>query len=106
MAHYGPRAEFHHGDCVGADYEAAFLAREIGYRVVGHPPLVQTKRGFFACDELCLPKKYLDRNRDIVDACSVLVAAPKESQETVRSGTWATVRYARKIGRAIEMVRP
>ena len=39
-------------------------------------------------------------------ATDTLVAAPKEDEEVVRSGTWATVRYARKAGRVVLVVRP
>jgi predicted Rossmann fold nucleotide-binding protein DprA/Smf involved in DNA uptake len=52
------------------------------------------------------PKAPLDRNRDIVDAAAVLIAAPKEMTETLRSGTWATVRYARKQGKQVWIVWP
>ena len=52
------------------------------------------------------PKGYLDRNHDIVDAADVLIAAPSGTTEKRRSGTWATVRYARKLGRTICVVLP
>jgi hypothetical protein len=50
-------------------------------------------------------KPYLTRNRDIVQASSILVAAPK-SDEIVRSGTWSTVRYARQCDRTIYILLP
>jgi hypothetical protein len=40
----------------------------------------------------------LERNRDIVDATVALLAGPDGNRERQRSGTWATVRYARGIG--------
>jgi hypothetical protein len=40
-------------------------------------------------------KSYLDRNHDIVDSCSILLALPT-GQEILPSGTWATIRYARR----------
>lgn len=43
-------------------------------------------------------KEPLDRNKDIVDACPVLIAAPSDRVEKKRgSGTWATIRYARDV---------
>ncbi len=49
-------------------------------------------------------KPYLERNRDIVDASEVLIACPSTREEVMRSGTWATVRYARKKGMKITLI--
>lgn len=71
--------EFHHGDAVGADREAVGLAQQYGFTCVAHPA---------GADPLV-------RNREIVAASSVLIAAPETDKEQQRSGTWATCRYAR-----------
>lgn len=47
-----------------------------------------------------------DRNRAIVDGCEVLIACPREPSEEPRSGTWATIRYARTVSRAVVVVYP
>jgi hypothetical protein len=91
---------FHHGDCVGADAEAHAIALERSLRIYLHPPDVDAKRAF--CPEASFtfaPRPYLERNRAIVNACRVLIAAPSQSAEVLRSGTWATVRYARRTRR-------
>jgi hypothetical protein len=99
--------EFHHGDCIGADAQAHGIAYRIGYRIHIHPPVVSTKRAYcFHYDLMYTLKPYLDRNHDIVDACQVLVATPKEFDEQLRSGTWATIRYARKRGVRVFLVLP
>jgi hypothetical protein len=92
----------HHGCCVGADAQAHGVALGLGIPVVLHPP-EQTGRMARLTGEAARlePRPYLDRNHDIVDACDVLVAAPQTLDEVLRSGTWATVRYARKIGRPV-----
>ena len=42
------------------------------------------------------PKPPLDRNRDIVTfGRDLLIAAPLQDFEVLRSGTWATVRFAK-----------
>jgi hypothetical protein len=91
--------EFHHGDCVGADAQAHLIANPYT-TVIIHPPLADRLRA--GCDpsygSILTPKPYLERNHDIVDACDLLIAAPV-GPEIQRSGTWATVRYARSIGR-------
>jgi hypothetical protein len=52
------------------------------------------------------PKLYMERNHDVVHACDFLLALPGTDHEVVRSGTWATVRYARKIARGYQVVLP
>lgn len=52
------------------------------------------------------PGPYLWRNHQIVDATSALIAAPFGFEEELRSGTWATVRYARKLGRPVRFFWP
>jgi hypothetical protein len=98
--------EFHHGDCVGADAEAHDIATQRCVRVVIHPPTEDRLRAF--CDvtngQVLKPRPYIDRNHDIVDSCDVLVAAPRTDTELVRSGTWATIRYARKQGKLVSIL--
>lgn len=96
----------HHGDCIGADKQAHDIGRSLGMLISGHPPVNPSLRAFCECDALSEPKEYMARNRDIVDWCEELVAAPAEMQEIVKSGTWATVRYGRKLGRMVTIVYP
>lgn len=100
--------EFHHGDCIGADAKAhdlvAALDREV--TVIIHPPLKGNKRAFKDGDEECEKREYLDRNQDIVDVCHVLLACPGEKEEQQRSGTWATVRRAKKAHKYIWFIYP
>lgn len=95
-----PDSEFHHGDCIGGDQEAHDIALELGLRIVLHPPINKSKRAFCkGATQMLEPKDYIPRNHDIVDAAQLLIAAPKMNDEELRSGTWATVRYARKTGK-------
>ena len=99
--------ELHHGDCIGADFDADEIAHKLGLRVIVHPPINECKRSFCKFDEIHEAKDYLVRNRDIVDSSDFLLATPKEEiGEELRSGTWATVRYARKKNKLIYIVRP
>lgn len=91
-------AVLHHGDCVGADAEAHEVAQSLGLAMVIHPPTNPQARAFCQDAEAWMPEAaYLIRNHDIVKASTLLIAAPG-CAEVVRSGTWATVRYARKTG--------
>lgn len=98
--------QFHMGLCKGADVEAAEIARQEGYRIIGHPPTDTKWMVLFQCDEVRAAEPYLDRNRRIVEETEVLLATPKEPMEALRSGTWATVRYARKLKRNILIILP
>lgn len=99
--------EFHHGDCVGADEDAhnivvqyfinLFVNEKIKGKIVIHPPKNSSKRAFCKAIEIREPKEYLKRNHDIVDETQALIGTPKEPTEQLRSGTWATIRYGKKL---------
>lgn len=93
-------SELHHGCCVGGDEEAHEIAKFLGgVRIVLHPPEDTKLQAVWMGDEVWEPKDYLARDRDIVDSVSRLVAAPFTNEEVMRgSGTWYTIRYARKQG--------
>lgn len=103
----GNNQEFHHGDCIGADALAAFHAHRLGFEIVCHPPINSSKRAWtkFHTKEW-EAKEYLVRNHDIVDCSDILIACPKTVEEELRSGTWATVRYARKKNKPIQIIYP
>lgn len=99
---------FHDGWALGADQEAAELALLYFPRscihihpAPGHEPLPARARELYVLYEVFPP---LERNRHMVDACDVLIAAPETDREVLRSGTWATVRYARSQGRPVVML--
>ena len=89
---------FHHGDCIGVDKEAALIALDEDYHVVCHPPTNSSKRAFTFAHLEHEPKPYLERNHDIVDESDYLIVVPKYNIEELRSGTWATYRYALSKG--------
>jgi hypothetical protein len=94
----------HHGDCVGADAEFHDAAVKYDKYVVVHPPSDSKLRAWCQGDEVRHPRPYLERNRRIVDSVDLLVATPNSDEEQERSGTWATIRYARKVGRPVKIV--
>lgn len=98
--------EVRHGACTGADSEAHGIAKVERKRIVVHPP-TEDKLVTPVDDEVTwLPgKDYLKRNHDIVDASDLLVALPR-GKERLRSGTWATVRYAVKVGKPVLVCYP
>ena len=100
-------SELHHGDCIGADEGAHYLAGGLGLWRVVHPPTVDRHRAFCAGDEERAPAPFLVRNRAIVDATEVLICLPAGPERSYpRAGEWATVRYARTLERPIVFVWP
>jgi len=96
----------HNGDCIGADATAALLWRRVKGKIYLHPPIKTRFRANLVADISCEPLDYLARDRHIAESSEVLVATPSGFFEEVRSGTWTTVRYARKLRRHIFLVFP
>lgn len=98
--------EFHHGDCIGADSQAHKIVIQNNAFIILHPPSKKSKRAFCTADEVREKKDYLKRNRDIVDESKLLIATPKSFKEELRSGTWATIRYAKKTSKIVYIIWP
>lgn len=99
--------EVHHGDCTGGDADIHDITEKIGgYRIITHPPDRAILRAYKKAHKTLPEKDYISRNHDIVDACHRLIAAPKEFEEQLRSGTWATIRYARLRKKELIIVYP
>jgi hypothetical protein len=101
--------EAHHGDCVGSD--ADFHGTLKSYNIADdniyiHPPKDKKFRAFCKGGKVLPEKNYIDRNHDIVDDSDMLIAFPSTEHSVTRSGTWATVRYAKKTNKKIIIVYP
>jgi hypothetical protein len=96
----------HHGDCIGADAEAHKIAKRMQYKIALHPPIEKRKRAFCFADIKYAERPYLERNREIVDMCSLLIVCPKEKIEVLRSGTWSAYRYAKKQKKNFIIIEP
>jgi len=96
----------HHGDCIGADSQFHNFAVYYKIKTVIHPPINKSKRAFCKSDEILPEDEYLIRNKNIVDAVDIIVATPKEDASILRSGTWSTIRYARKKQKRLLIIYP
>lgn len=97
---------FVHGDCVGADAQVHKIVLKLGIHVRKRPSNIwkfqaKSTGGLTIAD----PEDPLVRNRKIVEGTDFLLACPK-GPEIVRSGTWSTIRYAKKIGKDIFVILP
>jgi hypothetical protein len=96
----------HHGDCIGADADFHAICRELGVTIHGHPPANPQARAFCTFDVEHDPAQYMDRNYAMVQLADRIIATPSEPAEKTRSGTWATVRMARRAKKKIAIVEP
>lgn len=105
-AHFPEITEAHHGNCIGAD--ELFHNACVNYRIrtIGHPCCIPRMQAQCRTDETRAALPPLERNQKIVDACDELIATPNTLQEELRSGTWATIRRARKAGKPIKIIFP
>lgn len=98
---------FHQGDCKGVDNQVTLMFRDIRPEVwiVRHPPKNTKTQAFGPYDETRKAKDYLVRDQDNVNESQYLWAVPDKA-ECIRSGTWTTVRMARKKGIPITIIMP
>ena len=99
-------SEVHHGGCKGADAGFHAVARKLGIRIILHPPVVMKNQVIFTANEVRPAEPYLVRNRQIVEEVEGLIACPGQDHEVAHSGTWNTIRYARKKGIHINIIFP
>jgi hypothetical protein len=104
--------EVHFGDCIGAD--ADFFVILYGLReetkrpcvIHSHPSNIKGTQAKSKSDIIYPEKPPIERDKIIANRSDILIACTKGFEEEIRSGTWTTVRYARKIGIKILIVWP
>jgi len=100
------QGEFHHGDCVGVDVEAAEIAKTLGFKTVCHPPEKDELRAYHKSDEFREPLSYFARNRRIVEETDCLIVIPYQNEWQPNGGTWYTHDYAKKKQKPIFLIFP
>lgn len=99
-------SEFHHGDCAGVDVQVAAIAKELGFKIVCHPPKSDYMQGFFGGDETREPLGYLERDRNIVNETDTLIVVPLQDKWQPSGGTWYTHDYAVKTNKPVTIFYP
>jgi predicted Rossmann fold nucleotide-binding protein DprA/Smf involved in DNA uptake len=97
------------GGCVGIDHEAARIGHKSGLDVHTVFPAnrsrVSTITRYRSTSVEDMPPKtsYRARNERVVELCDWLIAVPEKPSNGVDrgSGTWMTVRIARRAGKAV-----
>lgn len=96
-----------HGDCVGADATFHDICESLNIPIDIYPPENTEKRAWKKNATNMWPEKaYIKRDHDIVDSCDILIGCPRLMSEELRSGTWATIRYARKKDKEVIILWP
>jgi hypothetical protein len=99
-----------HGGAPGFDMIAHGIAETLRVREVEIHPSTQSNVGAAGvipgAGVVIYPElPPLERNRVIVKRIYGLLACPKTDDEELRSGTWATVRYAREAGVPVYLIK-
>lgn len=104
----------HNGACEGADRQFFDMATAIATYIELWPSSPEQDR-WARMQETAFPELVsivyalqppLVRNRAMVRKGKALIATPATLGEALRSGTWATIRYARKLNRPIVIIEP
>lgn len=99
--------EFGHGDCVGADEQAARIAYELGAKLTCFPPVSPDKRAFTLFNhETMMAETYFARNRSIAQWCDMLIGCPPSDSRLTTGGTWYTIDYSLKIKKPTSVIWP
>lgn len=93
-----------HGDCVGADSDFDCLCRLHSIETWMRPCTMDGNedhrfRAYTQAKPMGKATNPMKRNREIASQCHVLFGCPPTDHEVQRSGSWATIRYARKYGK-------
>jgi hypothetical protein len=96
----------YHGVAVGSDEEASLIAQRLGIRTRGFPSNKDEDRSRVAhSDAIEAPGEPLQRNKAMVTRAHLVIACP-DGPERQRSGTWSTIRFAKKEGKKLYVVEP
>jgi len=99
-----------HGGCKGADTSFhLMISPQYVNKIFIHPGDIlqfdfwNNLDGSFKVFE---PRPYLERNKTIVNDSDLMFVCPDGYKEKIRSGTWSTYRYAKKLGKKIIIIYP
>lgn len=96
-----------HGDCIGADEDFHNLCVALGMEMNIRPCTYENMRAWTDGDEVDVPKRPMQRNRDIVADADVMIACPPNFDRIKSgSGTWATIGFSRKAEKHLFIVYP
>lgn len=100
--------EFHHGDSLGSDEQAHYIASSLGFKIVIHPPNNPIKRAF--CKSKIILKEFEPRERikHLVDSVDILIATLSKISLMYpnTSDTVFAINYAKKKSKQVYLIYP
>lgn len=94
---HGARLLVVHGSCVGVDAQIDAFCARTGVEVVCRPSWLRRWTASVCAVQIAAPAAPRVRNRAIVRQSNLLIACPQGAEALhPRSGTWVTVRMARR----------
>jgi len=106
---YNPYIPHHHGlhgDCIGADADFNTVCISLNLKTWIRPCTLKDLRAYCDGEVIADPVKPMKRNQAIVTQSTVMVACPPNDKELKRSGTWATIRMARRAKKPLYILFP
>jgi len=100
---------FVHGDCIGADAQAAHMAWRSSFIPIARPGCAQdgsqpsTAHTPFNA-YVFPPERYLMRDLETANECDEMIAVAGRNFNNPRSGTGTTVRYARQARKPVQVI--
>jgi hypothetical protein len=107
--------QFFHGDCTGGDEQLASLVKyemsrkwgaEVRPRIVAYPSSLALQRAHFPSHVSAPAMPPLLRNKMMINIADITFAFPRTSQEIIRSDTWQSIRYCRKVRQPLYLCYP
>lgn len=91
-------------DTIAATVSFAIFGSRVHKRLCAPKGMLYNHRTHVFVDEIIYVEGgYMKRNDALVEHCDILLAFPETPEEQRRSGTWATVRRARKAGKEVHI---
>lgn len=114
----GTVTHINHGDCIGGDEEfdnavVETLKQDTVTRIIHAPVdpehqahMASRNNGFYKETIISEPQTHLKRNRNVVEASDIIIAAPEQDSDPGWGGTWYTYNYARKHDKPTYLIQP
>jgi hypothetical protein len=101
-----PDAFFHNG-MIGATAQAHAIARGLDLQIVIIPPKNTDLRAKLeGAIQIETPEDFNDSLDHVIEDSHIVIFTPREEVEKLRSGTWRSIRQAKREGKSVYIIFP